>query len=105
VITYSYINRLEQFGSLDVDLVIFDDDKEVNRVHKSFKKVYDTTTLDKEADKEVELLKNPLPPVEQPKSEVELLKETIVGLEAQIVTKDAEIVELKKPKVIDEVIL
>jgi hypothetical protein len=88
-----WINRLEQFGSVDIDLVISDSGKEIKRVHKSFDGKVD---LKAEAEKEIYRLENPEPVVEvTPDPTVEELKAKVESLQTEVDSLKVEKAELQ----------
>ena len=94
------INRLEQYGSVDYDLWCMDDKGELPeiRVHKSLS-AKDATSERLVYEQNIEIDRASMPPEPPPAQEP-----TVDDLKAQIVTLQAEIVELKKPKPVAEVI-
>lgn len=60
---FEYINRLEQLGVIDTDLVLFDGDTELSRIHKVFKSNVTDEDFTNEAQKEIELYVPPQEPV------------------------------------------
>jgi hypothetical protein len=96
MIYYEYINRLEQFGNLDIDLVIYEDESEVKRIHKCFKKVYDEATLEAEALKEIGVLEQVvqeeeiMPAIDEKQLEIDDLKDKV-----SILTQQVQLLETK----------